>query len=108
MLQYTNRKKFYRNKFRLKRQLKKLLPIIAIAGYLYYLLLGPYGFINICRLKKEELSLKRKKERLLEEREALSDSLIMIQKDTFLLEKLAREKLGMIMPGDTVILNIEE
>lgn len=44
---------------------------------------------------------------LLEERTALGDSLLMIKEDTFLLEKLAREKLGMIKPGDTVILLIE-
>jgi cell division protein FtsB len=28
----------------------------------------------------------------------------MIKSDTFLLEKIAREKLGMIKPGDTVII----
>jgi len=80
---------------------------VIIFGYIYYLLFGSYGFINIFRLKKEEVNLRRQKDELLEEREALKDSIQLIRNDSLFLEKLAREKLGMIMPGDTVILNIE-
>jgi cell division protein FtsB len=107
MPQYTDRKKFYRRKPKLKKHLKRLLPVIIIFGYIYYLLFGPYGFINIFRLKKEEVNLREQKEKLLEEKEALNDSINLIRNDSLFLEKLAREKLGMITPGDTVILNIE-
>ncbi len=100
--------RFYHHKGQVKQHLKKLLPILAILGYIFYLLLGPYGFVNICRLKREELTLRRQREAFVEERAALTDSLLMIKRDTFLLEKLAREKLGMIMPGDTVILTPQE
>lgn len=100
-------RKFSLRKPRLNNLIKRLLPVFALLAYLFYLLLGPYGFINIGRLKREEINLRRQKMELLEERTALGDSLLMIKEDTFLLEKLAREKLGMIKPGDTVILLIE-
>ena len=40
--------------------------------------------------------------------EALLDSLKKIKTDTFLIEKIAREKLGMIKEGDTVIIYDEK
>ena len=100
-------RKFFPRKPRLNNLIKRLLPVFALLAYLFYLLLGPYGFINIGRLKREEINLRRQKIELLEERNALGDSLLMIKEDTLLLEKFAREKLGMIKPGDTVILMIE-
>lgn len=90
-------------KKRLVSNLKKILPVVIILAYLYYLLFGPYGFINIIKLKTKEIHLRKRKTELIEKRNALSDSIKMIKKDTLLLEKIAREKLGMIKPGDTVI-----
>lgn len=107
MPQYIDRKKFYHHRSKLKKHIKRLLPAMIVFGYISYLLLGSYGFINIFRLKKQELNLRRQKEKLLEERRALNDSIQIIRNDSLFLEKLAREKLGMIMQGDTVILNIE-
>ncbi|MEA1913205.1 MAG: septum formation initiator family protein [candidate division WOR-3 bacterium] len=91
-------------KKRLKRHIKKITITIVIFGYLFYLLVGSYGLLNITRLKRKELNLRQQKKKLIEERVALADSIKMVKNDTFLLEKIAREKLGMIMPGDTVIL----
>ena len=107
MQQSLKVRKFSPRKPRLNNLIKRLLPVFALLAYLFYLLIGPYGFINIGRLKREEINLRRQKMEFLEERTSLGDSLLMIKKDTFLLEKLAREKLGMIKPGDTVILLIE-
>jgi cell division protein FtsB len=75
-----------------------------ICGVLYYLFFGSYGFINIIKLKRKEINLRRQKQQFLKQEEALLDSLKKIKSDTFLLEKIAREKLGMIKPGDTVII----
>jgi cell division protein FtsB len=88
----------------LKWHFKKILLVFIIVVVFYYLFFGAYGFINIVKLKRKEIRLKREKEELLKEEKALLDSLRKIKNDTLLLEKIAREKLGMIKPGDTVII----
>jgi cell division protein FtsB len=88
----------------LKLHFKKILLVFIIVVVFYYLFFGAYGFINIVKLKRKENRLKREKQELLKEEKALLDSLRKIKNDTFLLEKIAREKLGMIKPGDTVII----
>jgi cell division protein FtsB len=92
----------------LKQSLKKILIILIICGIIYYLFFGTYGFINIAKLKRREIDLKKEKQELIKKQEALIDSLKKIKSDTFLIEKIAREKLGMIKPGDTVIIFDEE
>jgi cell division protein FtsB len=92
----------------LKKSLKKILIVIILCGIIYYLFLGTYGFINIAKLKRREIELKKEKQELLKKQEALLDSLKKIKSDTFLIEKIAREELGMIKPGDTVIIYDEE
>ncbi len=97
-----------RSKNLLKQSLKKILIILIICGIIYYLFFGTYGFINIAKLKRREIDLKKEKQELIKKQEALIDSLKKIKSDTFLIEKIAREKLGMIKPGDTVIIYDEE
>ncbi len=75
-----------------------------LCGVLYYLFFGSYGFINIFKLKRKEINLRKQKQEFLQKEQALLDSLKKIKSDTFLLEKIAREKSGMIKPGDTVII----
>ena len=97
-----------RSKKLIKKNLKKILLLLIISGIIYYLFFGAYGFINIAKLKRRENKLRREKQELLKKEEALLDSLKKIKKDTFLIEKIAREKLGMIKDGDTVIIYDEK
>ncbi len=97
-----------RSKKLIKKNLKKILLFLIICGIIYYLFFGAYGFINIVKLKRRENRLKKEKLELLKKQEALLDSLKKIKKDTFLIEKIAREKLGMIKDGDTVIIYDEK
>jgi cell division protein FtsB len=92
----------------LKKYLKKIFLSLIILGILYYLFFGTYGFINIFKLKRKESSLRKTKEELLMREKTLLDSLKEIKTDTFLIEKIAREKLGMIKSGDTVIIYDEK
>jgi cell division protein FtsB len=92
----------------IKKNLKKILLVLIICGIIYYLFFGAYGFINIIRLKRTEIRLKKEKQELIKKEEAILDSLKKIKKDTFLIEKIAREKLGMIKNGDTVIIYDEK
>jgi cell division protein FtsB len=92
----------------IKKNLKKILLLLIICGIIYYLFFGAYGFINIAKLKRRENRLKKDKQELLKQHEAVLDSLKMIKEDTFIIEKIAREKLGMIKDGDTVIIYDEK
>jgi cell division protein FtsB len=92
----------------LKKRLKKILIVLILFGIIYYLFFGAYGFINIIKLKRREIELKKEKQELLKKQEAFIDSLKKIKSDTFLIEKIAREKLSMIKSGDTVIIYDEE
>ncbi len=97
-----------RSKTLIKKNLKKILWFLIICGITYYLFFGAYGFINIAKLKRRENKLKKEKQKLQKRQAALLDSLKKIKSDTFLLEKIAREKMGMIKPGDTVIIYDEK
>ena len=97
-----------RSKTLIKKNLKRILLFLVICGIIYYLFFGAYGFINIVKLKRRENRLKKEKLGLIKKQEALLDSLKKIKKDTFLIEKIAREKLGMIKDGDTVIIYDEK
>ena len=92
----------------LKKYLKKISFGLIFLGILYYLFFGAYGFINIFKLKRKERSLRKTRQELQIREEALLDSLKKIKTDTILLEKIAREKLGMIKSGDTVIIYDEK
>ncbi len=92
----------------LKKYLKKIFLGLIIFGILYYLFFGAYGFINIFKLKRKESHLRKTKQELQIKEQALLDSLKKIKTDTFLIEKIAREKLGMIKSGDTVIIYDEK
>ncbi|MCK4421464.1 septum formation initiator family protein [candidate division WOR-3 bacterium] len=104
MQRSSRRRRFFQRNASWKNRLKILIPLSIFLAYLSYLLLGSYGFINIIRLKREEVNLREKKKALLEEKVALLDSLEMIREDSFALERLAREKLMMVKPGDEIIL----
>ena len=92
----------------LKKYFKKAVLGLIICGIIYYLFFGAYGFINIFKLKRKERTLRRTKQELEIKEKALLDSLKKIKTDTFLIEKIAREKLGMIKSGDTVIIYDEK
>lgn len=93
-----------KSKDKLKEILKRTLIVLVIIGLLAYITFGSHGLLKIIELKKREMYLNEQYEELSERKEALKDSLELLKKDTFLLEKIAREKLGMIKEGDTVII----
>lgn len=83
-----------------KVRLLHWLYLIIFCGFGWVLLFGDYGVVKIIssyrledRIRKEILELKVKKELLLVRCERLKN-------DKLMLETLAREKLGMVKPGE--------
>jgi cell division protein FtsB len=80
---------------------------LIISVFIVLFLFSDYGIIKRISVNMKVSEL----EELIEEENIMKDSLEnridKLKKDTFLIEKTAREKYGMIKPGESVIL-IEE
>ncbi len=80
---------------------------IFVGIFLYLVLGGPYGVINLCKLRNQKIRMERKTLQLKGERVLLKQEINGLKNDTFTIEKLAREKLGMIKDGE-IIIEIED
>jgi len=79
-----------------------------ISGILIYLILGgPYGAVNLIRLRRGKIRAENKILQLKGEKVLLNEEIQGLTSDTFKIEKLAREKLGMIKDGE-IIIEIED
>ncbi|HEX9442514.1 MAG TPA: septum formation initiator family protein, partial [Candidatus Binatia bacterium] len=63
---------------------------------------GERGVFHLWRLNGEKKQLQEKNFLLQKENEALRDRAYRIRNDDLYLEKIAREELGLIRPGETV------
>lgn len=89
-----------KRKLKTKTRLLRWFYLTIFCGFGWVLLFGDYGVIKIISahrsetaIRREILELKVKKELLLVRSERLKN-------DRFLLETMAREKLGMVKPGE--------
>ena len=102
-------KRFFNNQLKKVRNLKlpknKVTKFFILLGSVFFLFTffgGDFGFIRIWNLhqKKNELELQSKKLQVdIMDLQVEKDRL---QKDTLYIEKLAREKLGMVKKGEKV------
>ena len=72
----------------------------VIVAAAYVVLISDYSIINVGTLFLEKEDLKKNLERMEKEQEKLIWEQEQIRKDRFELERLAREKLGMVKPGE--------
>ncbi len=102
-------KKLFRNQIKKFRSIKlpknKLTKFFILLGSVFFLFTffgGDFGFIRVWNLhqKKKELELEEKK--LQVEIMDLQVEKQRLQKDTLYIEKMAREKLGMVKKGEKV------
>ena len=79
-----------------------------LALFLYLFLGGPYGLIKIITLYTKLKSVERETDKLTVEKVLLTKQCERLQTDLFAIEKIAREKLGMIKEGEIVYKIIRE
>ena len=65
-------------------------------------LFGQQGLLKVRELEKEKLDLEERVVALQEKTERLRREVRSMQTDPFLYEKLARERLGLVKPGEVV------
>jgi len=72
----------------------------VIAAAAYVILISDYSIVNVGSLYFEKEDLKQDLQRMEEEQQKLIREQKEIREDSFELERLAREKLGMVKPGE--------
>ena len=67
-----------------------------------YAVAGDRGAIHLWRLRGEKAKLDEQNFRLLKETEALRQRIAQVRNNNFYLEKLAREELNLVRPGEVI------
>jgi cell division protein FtsB len=69
---------------------------------LIYAVIGERGAIQLWRLQGEKLKLDEQNYRLQKDNEALRERISRLRTDNFFLEKIAREELNLVRPGEVI------
>ena len=86
-----------------KKNIKKYLIVIGILIFIYVYIIGDYGIFQLISKKSEEKRLKEDIETLTSEKENLKKEKKLVDKgDLNVIEKIAREKYGMVKKGEKV------
>jgi cell division protein FtsB len=85
-----------------KRWIFRGVLLAFLALFLYLFLGGPYGFIKIVSLYVQLKSVEKQTDKLTVEKVLLTKQCDRLKTDLFAIEKIAREKLGMIKDGEIV------
>jgi cell division protein FtsB len=65
-------------------------------------LVGERGALHLLRLRQQKMRLDEENFRMQKENEALRRQILRIRHDDYYLEKLAREELNMVRPGEII------
>jgi cell division protein FtsB len=73
-----------------------------IALLLIYAVVGERGAIHLWRLQGEQGKLDEQNYRLQKDNEALREKIARLRSDNYFLEKIAREELNLVRPGEVI------
>lgn len=76
------------------------LVIILFLAYSFFF--GDMGYLKYLELKKNEQKLMKDINQILMENNALKNEIELLKKDPSYMEKYAREKFGLVKPGEMV------
>ena len=113
-MQFTNRNYYYRKLrrkkkgSRFKRWVFRFIKIAFVVWFLYLFLGGQYGLIKVITLYTKIKKAERKIDSLTAEKIILAKKCEKLKNDLFTVERIAREKLGMIKDGEIIYKIIRE
>jgi cell division protein FtsB len=76
--------------------------ISVILALLAYTIIGQRGAFHLWRLRAEKARLDEQNYRLQKDNEALRQRISRLRNDNFHLEKMAREELNLVRPGEVI------
>lgn len=91
--------------YKLRKQLKRrrlIIGILILVPLLGFVLFSKRGIIARIGLESEKSAMLKEIEQAQKQQDSLKTVIKRLNSDTLLIEKLAREKYGMIRPGETV------
>jgi cell division protein FtsB len=84
-----------------KRNLRTILGIVVIALAIHDVF-GPHGFLAMRRTQEEIEQFSAEMQKLNQENQALSDEVTSLKTDPRLIERIAREDMGLARPGEMI------
>ena len=92
------------NSLSLRRKAVWVLFIVLIISFIVISLVGDNGVLELYRRKLIYQHLEAEINKLLQENERLKEEIRLLREDPFTIEKIAREELGLVKPGEVVCL----
>lgn len=86
-----------------RRRIAAAILLGALAALLVVFGTGPYGWINMIRINRRQAWLKRQLMVGMARNELLRREIKRVREDSLYLEALARERYGLVKPGDSSI-----
>lgn len=78
------------------------LLLLILAGLVYSFLFGNMGYLKYRELKKNEQRLTNEINFIVQQNESLKREIDLLKRDQSYLEKYAREKFGLVKPGEMI------
>jgi len=85
----------------IQRNLRTILGL-AILGLAIHDVFGPHGFLAMRRTQLEIRQFSAEMKKLNEENQALSNEVLSLKGDPRLIERIAREEMGLARPGEYI------
>jgi cell division protein FtsB len=85
-----------------RRRIKNLLLFVVLIVAAYEFVGGDFGFYRIRNQKRQIETLRTELQKMKAENEALRRHVTQLESDPATIEKIARERYGMIKPGESV------
>lgn len=86
----------------LQRHMRTILGLVVVV-LLVHNIFGTHGFFAMRRTQKEIAAVKKDLGRLNEENRQLAEQVKSLKSDPQLIEKIARDELGLARPGEVII-----
>ena len=86
----------------LQRHLRTILGLVMVL-LLMDNIFGTHGYLAMRRTQKEIATLKKDLQRLNDENQQLAEQVKALKSDPQLIEKIARDELGLARPGEVII-----
>ena len=85
-----------------KARTKKIILVIVIIVALYFVLADNRGLVHLLQMKAEKHKLTKEIQELAEENQNLKQEINLLKTDPKIIERMAREELGLVKKGEVV------
>jgi len=87
-----------------KNRLRKILFFGGILALVIYAFFSSYGIVNTLMLQREQIKLVRSLKAEKDAQDSLRKYIHLLRYDTLHIEKVAREKYGLVKPGEKIFI----